>query len=389
MAVAPALLFTRSPESYLDNLLMRICVALQLGDALHEAADGSYQQVAAYLESHPTVAPLRPAIHPQGSMRLGTTVMPCFGEEYDLDFVCELARDARAFAKPVDALRLIDAALRENPRYAPMLQTKNRCIRLKYARKFHLDVLPACKDAERGGTCILVPDRELSAWVPSNPRGYADWFDGRARQLLAPYAMDKEQKLPEPERAEEKSPLKLAVQLMKRNRDVRARGVARPQPVSIVLTTLAALSYRGERSVSGAMNSIIRNICEMIPPRSTRANRLVVLNPTNKNEDLSERWSRDGLAYQQFLDWAADFRSAWNALLALRGIDKVTRALETMFGEHIAHKALQSQAADFGEARERNAIGTTRGTGLIAAVGTGFVTPIPRHTFHGQKRQVR
>ena len=259
MAMTYAADFTATIEAQLDDLLMRICEELQLDGTRRERAEQSYRGVEAVLENQPSVAALRPRIYPQGSMLLGTTVRPLVGDEYDLDVVSEFSCRPHSFETPTHALDLIEHTLRGSATYAPMVERKNRCIRLNYAHEFHLDILPACRDVVRGGTCIIVPDRKLSEWTPSNPKGFAAWFDGRTRKLSR--ALDKAaEPLPMPELAHAKPALKLAVQLLKRMRDVRFRNSAAPAPISVVLTTLAGHFYTGEQSLARTVQEILSGV---------------------------------------------------------------------------------------------------------------------------------
>ena len=91
MVTAPALRFTETPQTYIDDLLFRICVELQLDETRRKLAEASYRSVGALLESQPAIAALRPTIYAQGSIRLDTTVKPLAGDEFDLDVVCEFA----------------------------------------------------------------------------------------------------------------------------------------------------------------------------------------------------------------------------------------------------------------------------------------------------------
>ena len=116
-----------------------------------------------------------------------------------------------SFARPVDALNLIEAALKSNGLYGPKVERKNRCLRLNYERNFHLDIMPACRDTRRGSTCILVPDRRLQGWSPSNPKGFASWFDDNARRLVIREMFDKAEPMPRQESIGKKTPLKLGV----------------------------------------------------------------------------------------------------------------------------------------------------------------------------------
>jgi hypothetical protein len=53
---------------------------------------------------------------------------------------------------------------------------KNRCIRIVYANLFYIDILPGFQESALDINRIVVPDRSLKDWTPSNPKGYAEWF---------------------------------------------------------------------------------------------------------------------------------------------------------------------------------------------------------------------
>jgi hypothetical protein len=111
-------------------------------------------------------------------MALGTTVKPTEGP-HDLDLVLELS----LLYQQVDPMRLIQelySFLRNHGVYGPMTCLKNRCVRVEHANEFYMDVLPACRNGDAGGTCIKVPDRSLESWIDSDPLGYVRWFEERA-----------------------------------------------------------------------------------------------------------------------------------------------------------------------------------------------------------------
>lgn len=384
MAIAPAPFFTESFEKQIDDLLMRICIELQLDETRYRLAEAHYQAVGKWLEaSESPVAVLKPIIYPHGSMRLNTTVKPLVGDEYDLDFVCELICQPFFFRHPVEALDLIERRLRDNDTYRPMVERMNRCIRLNYEHQFHMDILPACKDPKDGGTCIVVPDRKLEDWKPSNPRGYASWFDSRANQLLIGQLLEKAEPIPDQEAAEKKATLKLVVQLLKRWRDIRYKSNCEMAPISILLTTLSAQIYRGERSVALAIAEILTEISELA---RTCYPRIKVSNPSNADEDLSEKWDAKPEAYLEFVKGIADFDAQWTALMRTRGIDKVTRVLEGLFGEEIAKQVVEKQTRDIEAARGRNELAMKKGSGIITGVASGSAIPIRRNTFYGDEK---
>src|SRR5262249_49139099 len=127
------------------------------------------------------LAPSRPHIYPHGGMALETTVRPRKRDEFDLDLVCQVLPTGMT---AVQVYNQVAARLESHSTYAPMLEKSDRCLRLRYAHDFCLDIISAVPDAPRGGTAILIPDRGLRSWVPSNPKGYVAWFSLRSRVTL-------------------------------------------------------------------------------------------------------------------------------------------------------------------------------------------------------------
>ena len=138
---------TESFSRQLDDLLERICSKLQITPTQHEQADDRYRAIGDWLEAEGSpLARAKPVIYPQGSLRIGTTVRPLTRREYDLDLVCELELDWRRIPNPVILLDVVEMRLKDHETYRTMLERKNRCIRVKYANQFHLDILPGCPD---------------------------------------------------------------------------------------------------------------------------------------------------------------------------------------------------------------------------------------------------
>ncbi len=110
-----------------------------------------------------------------------------------------------------------------------------------------------------------------------------------------------------------------------------------------------------------------------------------MLNPTNQEEDLSERWDSKPEAYREFVRAIADLETQWKTLFQTRGIDKLSRMLERLFGEDVAQKVVEKQARDIEAARSRRELGMKKGSGIITSLA-GSAIPIPRNTFYGDAK---
>lgn len=362
----------------LDDLLLRICLKLQIAASQYQLAKERYEAISKWLSAEGSIlAGFDLVIYPQGSIRIGTTVKPIFQIEFDLDLVLEFrALNPRLFPNPVNLLDLVEMRIKEHATYRKMYERKNRCIRICYANDFHLDILPACPDRDAGGTCLLVPDREAQAWKPSNPKGYARWFESKAVPGVVKMTRDIEP-IPAQEDVGEKFPLQLVTQLLKRDRDIRYQRNCQKAPISIVLTTLAASHYRGEESVSLSLLAILKNIVACLPAND----RLRVYNPSNLKEDLSERWEKDREAYRLFVEGITAFHKDWEQLLTQRG-EGVTKSLELLFGEDLAKAVVREKTLEMELQRKREGLAITSSGIIVNATATGSI-PIRSNTFYG------
>jgi Second Messenger Oligonucleotide or Dinucleotide Synthetase domain len=375
MATAQPLVHTQDAKWQLDEFLRVICEQLQLPPYRYQLADQRYGTINRLLEAPGSpFAAYTPRIYPQGSMALGTTVKHD-GLPHDLDFVLELhAWDLQI--RPMALLHTLYGFLKENDTYKSLTSLKNRCVRLEYADDFYLDILPACRDMRLGGSCISVPDRALQDWSPSNPEGYISWFKRRSavRQMM----MDKAAPLPPQEPVEEKRPLQLSVQLLKRARDVKF-GDSDLAPISIVLTSLAATHYAGEDSVSEAMVRILGGITAVIDYADRRGKRIDVCNPSNPGEDFAERWDASPKAYQAFKQWILELDDEWHAISTSRR--NPAEALEKIFGEYVP--LAEVELADrLQGARKAGRLGVTS-AGIITAIAPA--TRVRPNVFHGDE----
>lgn len=371
-----------SRTDHLDTLLALICDELQLPASFHELAEQRYHAVGNWLGGAGSpLQPLCPAIYPQGSFRIGTTNRPLAGDEFDLDLVCELDLGVKQ-ASPLVILNMVEQRLGQHRDYARMMERKKRCIRLTYANEFHLDVLPARPTFPPNGTQVLIPDRELMAWLHSNPKGYAAWFDSRSKLYFGTLRTRAVEPLPDHEAANEKTPLQRAVQLFKRWRDVRYEKLAEAAPRSIVLTTLAGHSFFGALSTSDAFGKIIDAVAAATAQGEVP---LRVVNPAQPNELLSEQWQREPHTYQLFAARMADLSKRWAGIQQSADIEAVASALGAMFGEPVTQRAFKRLTAEHVELRRREgSLGVSRSTGALSIAPIAGVAAVRRNTFYGE-----
>lgn len=328
-----------------EGVLEAIAEALDISEAQFKEAEGRYRAVGDWLNrDESSLKHLDPQISPQGSFVLGTVVRPLNdNDEFDIDLVCLLNATKAKFTQR----QLKDAVGREIRHYAAAHGMASapwegrRHWALVYAgdTRFHLDVLPALPDWSRYrdrlwesghhslaaeealiSEAIAITDNEsptydriTDEWPQSNPKGYAAWF----RIKLLPQLMQGKRALAErlvlasvddvPD-YKVKTPLQRSIQLLKRHRDSTFLPDNAYKPKSIVITTLAALSYRQEAGVAQALRSILDLIGTQI---EERAGELWIPNPVDPNENFARDWNEDREHLRAFHRWTdrarADF----------------------------------------------------------------------------------
>jgi hypothetical protein len=367
-------------SSQLDELLELVVRSLQLTQTQHRSAEAKYLAVGSWLhEADSPLQELNPEIYPQGSLRIGTTVRPIKYCEFDLDLVSELS-DPRLEA--TQAYELVWARMHSSQLYRPLMERRPRCIRLNYSGDFHLDVVPAIVGARYSAddSGIFIPDREKRTWLQSDPKGYARWFEARClKRRLHRRIEGRIEPLRAPQSTDEKAPLKLAVQLWKRWRDITFRNRPELAPSSIVLTTLAALVYDGQDDVCTGFTAIINGVQEW-----AHRERILLTNPVNSAELLTEKWWTQPQTYDAFVVALDTLVLGWNSTVS-RGVFPfdVANALNQFFGQDVGSKVLSEYAVRRKEARDAGTLHVARTSGTLAMTPAAAALRVPPHLFYG------
>ncbi len=395
MLAAPpqAHVLMRKAEIY--SVLDEICRVLELSAAQLEAARTSYEAVAEWLSASDNPILKWIEIYAHGSAGLGTTVRPIGREDFDVDLICKVLRFT-ADRPPSELKRIVGDRLRENARYAGMLEEKKRCWRLNYTREYHLDISPTIINVECGNGGELVPDKKLREFKPTNPKGYKALFERRAalmpkvRARKAIMAEDSAGVEPFPVHGTAKGILRRTVQLLKRHRDVHFQDVVEEvAPISIIITTLAARSY--EYGVNNftfdseldVLIATIRLMPHFIDQPFVNGRRIyVVANETTIGENFAERWNTEPARAAAFYAWHAKALADFEALPDLEGIDVLARNLGKSLGGSVVGKVVDARAEAVSQARIGKKLYVASAIGLTLSSAAN-ATPVQPNTFFG------
>jgi hypothetical protein len=379
----------------LDALFAQI----DLTDSQYETAKNRYEAVSAWLAEGESPFLKVASIYAQGSIAVGTANKPIGRAEFDVDLVCHLP-SVGATSNPAAVKALIGDRLKVHATYASMLEEKQRCWRLCYANEFHLDITPSIPNPACGNGGELVPDRALSAWKPTNPKGYAARFEQyaalRPRLYLREAAVAAKRAEVEdfPDQEMRKPALKRIVQLLKRHRDVSFAATGRSElaPISIILTTLAARSYA--RCATGFVYAdtyelildVVRRMPEFIV-LDERNGRLFyfIENETTAGENFADKWNLDPRLPQAFFGWHRDALAMLEELVGVEGKDRLGQVLQKSFGasQDAVRRAMAPLASAVGNARAAGSLLVAPSLGVVTAPAVGRVSARP-NTFFGR-----
>ena len=370
----------------LNELLDKLADQLNISKEKEDRAVTAYGSVGGWLDDDPRVDDGE--IYPQGSFRLGTVVRPLSGDDdgYDIDLVYCMSSLVAAPAKLIKAIP--GERLREHGTYGPKLEPEGkRCWTLAY-EGFHMDILPCTDDvAAASGTAIrLTHRREDGSYSDkfSDPRSYADWFEGRMGDSLAiakeRYAGEISCSVDDVKTFQVRTTLQKAVQILKHHRNLMFEDDD-DAPISIIITTLAALGYSGEAGVYDALRSILGRMDGFIEqgPRGYR-----IENPVDPKENFADKWNEEPAKARAFFRWLYQARTDLAAMETARGMVQLHEALENFAGGTMANRAYKAYGEGIKESRNGGRLfASAAGVASAAAAPAANAVPVKGHTFYG------
>lgn len=347
-----------------EMILRHLTDEIDVSPARYQEAKNHYNAVGDWLGREDSeLAPFEPIVFPQGSFALGTAIRPIGDEQYDVDAVC-LLRQPPANLTQRQLKEMVGGRLKHRlSRYRDMLsppEGSRRCWTIQYAEgtKFHLDVLPAIPDTgdalselmrlavppDIAEHAIQITDRDTwhlpQPWPKSNPRGYAQWFRSRMAASLAlakhERAIEMRAEVDQIEDFDVRVPLQRLVQLLKRHRDVRYNGDG-DKPISIIITTLAAWAYRGERDLASVVPNIFARMRELVKQHSDG---WWVPNPVDPRENFADKWREQPRKAELFFEWLRAAEADSRELLTSDDTGWLQLRLMQAFGDREARAAL-------------------------------------------------
>lgn len=367
-------------------LLANVAEIVDLPLGLYQAADEQYRLVGQFLADRSDGEGWD--VYPQGSIRLGTVVRPFVDEGgFDLDMVCR--RDILKSSTTQETLKdevgdalaeYLEASRGQTGAPSDCVPSR-RCWTLHYQTEFHMDVLPAIPDLDAGPTGILLTDKKLTRWLPSDPVAYANWF---RRQMANEFLQRKAALATEMRKSIEQVPdwqvkttLQQLVQVLKVHRDLHFCGDLYDRPPSILITTLAAYAYDGNSDLFEAVLHVVGHMGDYIESSNTGPR---VTSPVS-DENFADKWSEYPERELKFRTWLEKVMLDLEEASDTSGLRAVTARLSEGFGTERVTKAAVRMGIETRELRETGKLGIA---GSAVALSTAAAaSKIPSHRFYG------
>lgn len=352
-----------------EKIISALGESLDITETQYNALVQSYGAVGKYLKDDPELSAYDPLVSPQGSLRLGTIIQPINeGDDMDVDLVFRL-NDKNPTWTQKTLKDKVGTRLAASPRYGTMLDEEGRrCWTLLYRQdsenlkeRYHMDILPSVANKEYDehmrrilaeafdinkldSLSIRITDREregystqtnIQEWLKSNPDGYAIWFANKCREKVSKRQLLTEDIIPIAKYNPNKTPLQRIVQILKRHRDVMFNH-DKKKPISIIITTLAAQSYRGESDMLAGLFNVVEHLRDGITKDDNGNDK--VANPLNPEENYAEKWIGDPQRRANFYNWHDAVKRDLNAILSSKGT-AIWNSMNKPFGQLIVESA--------------------------------------------------
>jgi hypothetical protein len=367
-----------------DALLMDVARRIQLSPSKHAEAEKHHQGLCSWV-GRPG-SPLEGkviACYPGGSFATGTAIASRVRkDQHDVDVTIEL--DIPPFSNPSTILGQLFEAINGEPgsRYHGQVTLNSRCVTVTYQDGVRVDLMPISRlvgEPDKAGHLFhWRPATGESYHKPVNPWGFAEhfnretaldpvfaaMFESRALAMDSLLAKVETDPLPEHVPLSEKAARVVALQLIKRNRDVRYRSRDGRKPPSVVLAALALEVEPAGGGLTQEVISIATHIVERLQ-EETRWNRILsVSNPAFSPDIFTDRWP--GSLDQQNI-YTRDLQHLCRRLRELQNdnapsLAEMKAILDELFGETAAGYAMDQML-------ERSQIEVKQGTMRFGAGG--------------------
>lgn len=372
----------------IDAMYRKIAAEIEISDAQAEKAKESYEAVGNYLNNNIKQYDVR--IFPQGSFMLGTVIKPISDkDEYDIDLVATIDNK---FTRAKDLKNIVGDVLKTSDRYSEKVEEGKRCWTIQYpeSANYHMDILPTMKsDTYFQNKKLIMTHKEDEnsdyEFRQTNPEAYYDWFVKRMeeekKKLTEEYAIRNKIEIVEVPEYKIKTTLQIAIEILKRYRDIKFKDTPDIKPISIILTTLMARIYTGKENVYELIEKFSKEYVLYL--EKDENGNVLIQNPVNENENFADKWPSNPERKEAFFKFMDNLKYdlVTNKVLLEGNIREQADAYKKLFGENMVNKVYENIAQKTREEREKSNM-YLKENGNLTTEKTNIT--VRNHNFYGK-----
>jgi hypothetical protein len=386
---------------------MDVARRIQLTKTKHENATRNYKALCEYVDREGS--PLHALVlecYPSGSFATGTAILSHVkSNQHDVDVVIEL--DIHHETEPATVLEALFEAINGEPgsRYHGKVRKNSRCVTVHYDDGTSVDLMPVARfpgGPLRAGKLFHHKGadqfhKEVNPWAFKEHFNRQVEYDAnfhelfKARRLLVESALEikaETQPMPDHIPVEEKSARVVALQLIKRNRDIEYRAVARKdlrKPPAVALAAVSLEAGPVHSSLTDEVINVANTIRTRLMSKDGPRGVIHIVNPPHPRDVFSDRWPENPTTQDLY---NGDLRRLVVDLHRLKSdglsFEEKKAILKRLFGETAASYAIESvldvRRAEMEANRLHMGPSGRAATGAVAApaIATGLRTNAAR-----------
>ena len=372
----------------IDAMYRKIAAEIEISETQAEKAKESYEAVGNYLNNNIKQYDVR--IFPQGSFMLGTVIKPISDkDEYDIDLVATIDNK---FTSAKDLKNIVGDVLKTSDRYSEKVEEGKRCWTIQYSESanYHMDILPTMKsDTYFQNKKLIMTHKEDEnsdyEFRQTNPEAYYDWFVKRMeeekKKLTEEYAIRNKIEIVEVPEYKIKTTLQIAIEILKRYRDIKFKDTPDIKPISIILTTLMSKIYTGKENVYELIEKFSKDYVLYL--EKDENGNILIQNPVNENENFANKWPSNPERKEAFFKFMDELRYdlVTNKVLLEGNLREQADAYKKLFGENMVNKVYESMAKSTREEREKSNV-YLKENGNLTTEKTNIT--VRKHNFYGK-----
>jgi hypothetical protein len=398
-----------------EILLAETAIRIELPPSLHGLAVDRYESIRKYIEREGSPLAGRVRIfYPQGSMAIRATIRSRKREDgFDIDIVAELILPPTM--APATILDLLFVAINGEigSLHHGKVERNTRCVTVNYEDGMHLDITPSVLIDEYDPRKSLIfhakTEEPTTGHLRLEMNSYAlvEWFKARTPIDLSfveayakkAYVFDSMRAdadfAPVPAHSSEeggKSATVVAMQLLKRNRNIKYVHRTGRMPPSVMIAKFGGETAVPGNSISGSLDAITGHMLDVLSAAQAKGQLVDVRNPCCPTDRFTDRWPENLAAQSIYLEDLKVFRRQLAAVMSDElSLEEKRNLLSLMFGEGPAKAVIDDFAKRIGQSvrhgtRRIGATGRVMPTALSTLAVVKPAAAQPRgHTFYGSR----